>query len=118
MAKKIDPGVRARAARPTSSCPRRASRIPRSLSVGCSPTLSPVSHQARPPGTSRRHLSALLNAGRSQIAAALANYLHAGVLDASSAGLNPDTHLSAVAAQVFAARIDDLVATRQPESIV
>ena len=48
------------------------------------------------------------NAGRSQIAAALANYLHAGVLDARSAGLNPDVQVSAAAAHVLARRGMDI----------
>ena len=50
------------------------------------------------------------NAGRSQIAAALANHLHADTLDGRSAGLNPDTQVSAVAAEVLAARGIDITA--------
>lgn len=44
------------------------------------------------------------NAGRSQIAAALANHLHGASLDARSAGLNPDKHVNAAAAHVLEAR--------------
>jgi protein-tyrosine-phosphatase len=50
------------------------------------------------------------NAGRSQIAAALANHLHAYTIDARSAGLNPDTQISALAAQVLGARGIDITA--------
>jgi arsenate reductase len=48
------------------------------------------------------------NAGRSQIATALANHVHADLVDARSAGLNPDTNISAVTAQVLAARGIDI----------
>lgn len=48
------------------------------------------------------------NAGRSQIAAALANHTHADVLDARSAGLSPDTMVSPVAAQVLEVRGIDI----------
>lgn len=52
----------------------------------------------------------LHNAGRSQIAAALAHHLHANILDARSAGLNPDAQVSAVAAQILTARGIDITA--------
>ena len=48
------------------------------------------------------------NAGRSQIAAALANHTNADVLDARSAGLNPDKTVGAVASQVLATRGIDI----------